>query len=80
MGDLHNPTFYWRPLGRGEYKSIPIQKKGRSVYEVTLKNPSVDFEYYLEAASEDGNAVFPATAPKINAAVIVIEDPHEEME
>ncbi len=72
MGELQNPMLYWRYLGTNSFQSIPITPVARSVYEVTIPNPTGDFEFYLEAAGAAGTEVFPAAAPKINATVVVL--------
>ena len=65
---------YYRPLGERSFESVDFKRLGSNVFETSISSPAVgdDFEYYIEAASPDENAVFPVTAGKINLAVIVL--------
>lgn len=59
-----------RPLGKGEWQTLPAAHLGRAVYQATLPAAEEDFEYYLTAGE---NLVWPATAPTLNQTVIVTE-------
>ena len=43
-----SPKLYWRPLGTGNFASMPLTHVARGVYTVTLPAEAVkaDFEYY----------------------------------
>ena len=68
--------FFWRPLGEGVFKSIPVQKVARGVYVAELPSREIaqqDFEYYIEAAFDKGEVLrFPATAPIKNQTVVIM--------
>ena len=65
-------ALYWRELGRGKYRKIDLEHKGRAVYDVTLPSARADIEYYIQAETAGGKAlVWPATAPLLNHTVIV---------
>jgi hypothetical protein len=61
----------WRPLGKGDFRNIPLVHVARGVYKVEMKNPGEDFEYYVEAQIDKGEYRFPATAPKYGSSVII---------
>jgi hypothetical protein len=63
---------YWREMGRGGFRSVPLEKIDRGVYRVALPAPKADIEYYLKARVGGKEVVFPATAPATNQTVIVI--------
>ena len=67
-------ALYWRPLGRGGFKSVSLKHVARNVYTVTVPVAPLkgrDFEYYIEAKPAEGEAlVFPATAPRLNQTVV----------
>ena len=64
--------FYWRELGKGKFKAIPLRKIARSVHQVDVPAPGGDIEYYIRARFRDGDVVFPATAPNLNQTVVVM--------
>jgi len=72
-GPPRHAALYWRTLGQGPFAQVPLQHLQRGVYSVEL--PAAlgdDFEYYVEAAPAQGEAVrFPATAPALNQTVVV---------
>ncbi len=65
----------WRPMGKGDFTSVPLKHVARGVYTVTIpagQFEGKDFEYYIQATTADGEKlVFPATAPRINQTVVV---------
>ena len=65
---------YWRPMGHGEWRTLPLQHVGQAVYEVTLP-PAGDesLEYYIGAKTAEGKTLrWPATAPELNQTVVVM--------
>ena len=68
-------TLHWRPLGQGIFQQARANHRARQAFRVTLPTQApVTVEYYLEAATADGeNAVWPVTAPQVNQTVIVTE-------
>ncbi len=64
-------VLHWRPLGKGTYKTLPIQHVSRGVHEVTLPPAREAFEYYITAQTSAGKLVWPAMAPQINQTVVV---------
>jgi hypothetical protein len=61
-----------RPLGRGEWKTIPASHVARAVYQAQLPPAQDDFEYYISGETTSGKQlVWPATAPDINQTVII---------
>ncbi len=62
---------YYRLLGTRNYKTTDFKKLGAHVFAVTIPSRLLtgDFEYYIETRSGTENAVFPATAKKINRVV-----------
>jgi hypothetical protein len=60
-----------RPMGRGEWQTLPATHVARAVYEVKLPPASEDFEYHLAAGD---HLVWPATAPSMNQTVLVREE------
>ena len=70
-------SVFFRPMGRGTFAEAPLEHVGRRVYGTTIAWDAMqgqDFEYYVKASfSDDTQLVFPATAPKINQTVVLIE-------
>jgi hypothetical protein len=62
----------WRELGRGEFRSVPLEHQARGVYMATLPPPAGAIEYYIEVKAGGETALFPATAPGLNQTVIVL--------
>jgi hypothetical protein len=72
LGDNpQNAALYWRPLGTGGFRKIPLQHVVRAVYTVSLPPAAVqsDFEYYLRAKAGGQSLRYPATS--FNQTVIV---------
>jgi len=68
-------TVFWRALGAGEVAKVPLEHVARGVYAATLPAEATggDFEYYVEAAIDEGKTLrFPATAPQLNQSVVVV--------
>ncbi len=65
----------WRPLGPGQFRRLPVQHVARSVYAVRLPAEATqgDLEYYLEAETDRGILRFPASAPRLNQTVVVVD-------
>lgn len=65
-------TLYWRTMGSGRFRRVPLEHIARSVYSVTLPAETYDFEYYIETGGTNGTKlIWPATAPQLNQTVIV---------
>ena len=62
----------WRELGRGEFRSVPLEHKARGVFTAALPPPPGAIEYYIEVKAGGETALFPATAPGLNQTVIVL--------
>lgn len=67
-----NALFYWRELGKGDFRGIPLKKMARSVYTVDVPAMMTDIEYYVKARVGEQDLVFPSTAPELNQTIIVI--------
>ncbi len=68
-----SPTLYWRPLGRGNFATVPLEHVARGVYTVTLPADAVkdDFEYYIQAAVGGRTIQFPPAGAKLPQTVVV---------
>lgn len=70
-------TIYWSRLGEKKYNKTTLKHIGRGVYGVAVPSEDIgqnDIEYYAEVTTSEGEKLyFPATAPKINQTVIVVE-------
>jgi hypothetical protein len=64
----------WREMGRGEFRSVPLEHKARGVYTLTLPPPAGAIEYYVEVEAVGETARFPATAPELNQTVVVLPE------
>jgi hypothetical protein len=62
MGDVSEPTLYYRKLGAGSFTSIPLAHDARAVYRQTIPGQADDFEWYITAKTSLGAVVFPASA------------------
>ena len=55
-------ALYWRPLGKEPFQRIEVKHLARAVYQATLPPATEDFEYYIQAQTEDGkDLAWPAT-------------------
>ncbi len=61
----------WREMGRGEFRSAPLENLARGVYGLTLPAPGAAIEYFLEVKADGEVARFPATAPDRSQTVII---------
>ncbi len=60
----------WREMGRGDYKSIPLENIGRGVYVAVCPETEKDIEYYVRVWTAGRIITFPATAPGLNQTVV----------
>ncbi|MCI0498356.1 MAG: hypothetical protein L0Y36_01560 [Planctomycetales bacterium] len=64
-----------RPLGQGDWQTIPASHVARAVYKVQLPTAQDDFEYFITAETAGGQKlVWPAAAPELNQTVITMEE------
>lgn len=70
-GQPASAELFWRPLGKGGFTSVPLNKVARGVYAVTVSNANRDIEYYIRVVADGRDVFFPATAPELNQTVIV---------
>lgn len=64
-----------RPLGTGDWVSIPMKRAGRGVYRAELPAAALEggaIEYYVQAGSGDTALRWPPTAPRLNHSVVVV--------
>ena len=63
-----------RPLGKGDWRTIPATHVARAIYAARLPAAEDDYEYYVTAEFSGGKGlVWPATAPSLNQTVITYE-------
>jgi hypothetical protein len=63
---------YWRPLGAGPFRSMPLKRVARAVHQAELPAPGEDFEYRIEATTAGGiKLTWPAAAPQLNQTVVI---------
>jgi hypothetical protein len=61
-----------RPLGSGEWKTVPAAHVARALWKARLPASSEDFEYTVEAVTSSGETLrWPASAPDLPQTVIV---------
>ena len=72
QGRPESVAIYWREMGRGAFRTVPLQNVARGVYRLTLPASAAGIEYYLEAKADGQVVHFPATAPTLNQTVIVL--------
>ncbi|MGZ5497018.1 MAG: hypothetical protein ACXWFO_09725, partial [Candidatus Aminicenantales bacterium] len=65
---------FWRNMGPGAFRAIPLEHKTRGVYAVTLPAPADAIEYYVEVKAGGETARFPVTAPALCQSVIVLPE------
>jgi len=75
--DNADPTtaaLFWRTLGVGEFRELPLRHLARGVYQVTMPPVSDEgTEYYIRVKTASGKPlVWPATAPGINFTILQI--------
>jgi len=63
---------FWRSMGKGWFKKIPMRHVARGVYEVALPEvPGEGVEYYLRVKTAAGREmVWPTTAPSVNQTLV----------
>ncbi len=62
-------TVRWRPLGRGEWRTVAAKHQARSTWVAELPAATEDFEYHIIS----GDLIWPVTAPQMNQTVVVLE-------
>ena len=62
---------FWRPIGKGKFAAVPLQRVARGVYAVVVPNANTDIEYYIHVSTDGQEVYFPATAPELNQTVVV---------
>ncbi|MCX6926723.1 MAG: malectin domain-containing carbohydrate-binding protein [Verrucomicrobia bacterium] len=63
-----------RPLGRGDWQTIPAAHVARAVHNVSLPAAQDDLEYYVTAETSGGEKLlWPATAPALSQTVVISE-------
>ena len=70
--DPAEAVLFWRTLGVGECRRLPLRHLARGVYQVTLPAvPAEGAEYYVRVKTAAGKAlVWPATAPGLNFTIL----------
>ncbi len=74
-GEPENARLQWRPLGKGEFESVPLEHVARGVYAVRIAADRIgdnDIEYSLQASLGATSLRFPATAPATNQTVVIV--------
>ncbi len=72
---VRSVSLRWRPMGVGEFATLPAKGVGRSVHTVSLPPVTNDIEYFLTAETASGKQiVWPATAPTLCQTVILAPD------
>jgi len=65
-------SLFYRPMGRGAYREIPVSHVARAVYTATIPPVAEDLEYYIRAETSTGQElVWPAMAPALAQTVVV---------
>jgi hypothetical protein len=68
-------VLYWRPLGKGEFATAPLQHIARGVYSAQISANQItgrDMEYYVQASMGADTVRFPTTAPAVNQTIVVV--------
>ena len=71
-----NAFLYWRPIGTAKYTKVALAHITRGVYSVTIPAGQIkaDLEYHVKVTAGDGRSIyFPATAPRIDQTVVIIQ-------
>mgnify|MGYP000896185630 FL=1 len=67
----------WRWFGERKYREVALRRVARAVYTAEVPPESFrggDFEYHVKVVPERGGTLyFPATAPKRNQTVVMLE-------
>jgi len=68
---------YWRPIGTDNYTMVALTHIARGVYSVTIPAREIkksDLEYHIKVTADNGRSIyFPATAPRIDQTVVVVQ-------
>jgi len=76
-GPYTSSKLSWRPLGGGDYHEIPLEHVAAGVYRAIVAGARIygDFEYHIKVESNAGGQtlVWPATAPRINQTVVIMD-------
>jgi hypothetical protein len=65
-------SLFYRPMGRGPYREIPVNRVARAVYAAAIPALTDDIEYFVRAEMAGGQElVWPPTAPSIAQTVVV---------
>jgi len=70
-------VLHWRPLGKGEFSTVPVEHVARGVYTAKIPADRIagrDFEYYVQAGVGAEAIRFPMTAPAMNQTVAVMRE------
>jgi hypothetical protein len=68
------PVFYWRKLGKDQYKEKTFVKTSRGVWQLVLSPEEYgnkDFEYHIEVDITGDALVYPVTSPDQDATVVI---------
>lgn len=72
-----NAFLYWRPMGTEQYIMVALTHITRGVYSVTISAREIkisDLEYHIKVTADNGRSIyFPATAPRIDQTVVIIQ-------
>jgi hypothetical protein len=71
---MNSVILYWRHLGVKPFKKVVFRNVGRGVYSALLSDEEFrgnDFEYYIEAKTENENMIYPGDAPDKLMTVVV---------
>ncbi len=58
-------VFYWREMGKGRFKPVPLTQIARGVYSVTFQPQEFDIEYYIKVRADNQEVYYPSTAPEL---------------
>jgi hypothetical protein len=66
---------FWRPLGGKKFNRADLIKSSDTWWTATIPDESIseDFEYYI-IIKDRKNYVFPASAPEVNHAVVMLKE------
>ena len=68
---------HWREMGKGKYQTLEATHLRRGVYKVQFPVEATNYshiEYYITVKTSGGKKlVFPASAPRLNQTVTVME-------
>lgn len=72
--DPDDPEIFWRSIGDRKFSSAPLHKLAGTYWQAVIPSGSIngDFEYYISTGGSEPR-VFPATAPSLNQAVVLMK-------